>query len=1179
MLATVITVKNPFNPTQHREVAQYHRPRRLDKLAPKTMLPYICVLNGVPLLKDEYKVKLKHRDIAVFVTMPQGGGDSNPLKIVLMVALAVVAPQIGFGIASSFGTSIGAFASTSALGSFIGGAIGFLGNQLISAAFSSSNQTSSQRQQALVSPSPTYNLSAQGNRARPGEPIPDFYGYHKHFPDFAADPYTEYAGNNQYLYQLFCLGQGEYDIDTIYIGDTPVSSFPEITCEIYGPDQRVTLFPSIVNTSGEVAGQEATYNVALGPFVVCPPGVRVTAVAFDIVATRGLFYANNSGGLDALTTTFRLEVRAIDDDGAALGGWSTVGNGSMSAADATPIRRSYRYSVSEARYEARVTRTDVKNTSSRAGHEIVWASLRGYTAGANYYGDVTMLAMRAKATNNLTTQSSRQVNVTKTRKLEVWNGSSWSARIATRNPAWAMCNMLKAEYGGNLPDSRLALDSFLERAETWDARGDQFNGGFDNAGTLFEAVNTVAAAGRAKVYEQGGIWYCWRHEAQAMPVALFNMRNIARNSAHAEFALPTEVGADAVDVSYLDENTWTEKTVRCQLPDGTANNPAQIKLFGVTSAAQAWREGMYKAACNRYQRLPFTFSTEMEGFIPTFGDLISLAHDRANWGSSGDVLSYDSGTQTITTSEPLDFSGSGPWYFGFRLRDLSFDGPYEATAGVDDYHAVLTTPLDFVPDTGSDRERTSYRFGAGQQFGRQALVMKVQPRSLSSVEIATINEDDAIHTADTSTAPPTSTQWNLPAVITRPSVGELQVTLGGSANNPLLLISWQASAGADRYYVELSYDGGVTWTRMAEPSTSDAAVPARRGYVNVRVAATGLAQGDYAYWAGNPYSVAPPDVPVFLVSVQPDGTREFSWSMAETPPDLLGFEIRYRLGSGWTWDDLSALHNGLLTASPFESNQLSAGDYTFAIKAVDDSYVRSENATFISGTLSDPRLAGVLFNELPHTQNWPGTKTNCNAQDNKLVSNDQETWADKTSWDAWTQWVTVPYATISYEHTAIDIGAILAFTPFVDVVANGTLTIEESHSDDGSGYSSWAAIGDLVTARYIKIRVALTGVSGVPVITSMNIKLSAVSQDEDLNDIVTSSLSGSYRIGVGDIRLPIAKSYTIITQATVTLQNVGGGWSWELIDKDTSVGPRIKIYNASNTLADCTIDAYVRGAK
>lgn len=1177
MLASVITVTNPFNPASGREFKQYRRPRRLDKIAPKTELPFICVLNGVPLMKDEYRRTIKHGDVAVFVCYPQGGGGgSNPLKIVLMVALSVYAPHAAVGI---FGEAAGAVGALTTFGKFAAGAIGFVGTMLINAAFPGPGVPSSNRQQALVSPSPTYNLTAQGNRARPGEPIPDFYGRHLHFPDFAADPYTEYAGNEQYLYQLFCIGQGEYEIEQVRIGDTAIENFPEVEYAFYGPGQRVLLFPSIVFTSQEVVGQEATTNVALGPFPVSTPGVRVRSVAFDMVCTRGLFFANDEGGLNPLSINFRLEVRAIDDNGAPTGDWIVLANLVISAATATPIRRSYRYDVTEGRYEARVTRTNGKNTSSRAGHEIVWAALRGYTPAQNDYGDVTMMAIRARATNNLSSQSSRLVNIVKTRKLETWDGTSWSERVATRNPAWAVINVLRAAYGGRLPLARIDLPSFLARAETWDARGDYFDGGFDGPGTVYEAVNVIARAGRAKIYEQAGIWYCWRHEPQSMPVTMFNMRNIARGSARTEFILPTEQTADAVEITYLDELTWKEKTVLCRLPGGSADNVKQEKLFGVTNQAQAWREGMYMAACNRYQRLPFNFTTEMEGFIPTFGDLISLAHDRGQWGQSGDVLEYDDENLIIRTSQPLDWSAGGTHYFRFRLRDGSFDGPYVATEGADEYHAILADELGFIPDVGMDRERTSYSFGAGQEFGRLALVMKVLPRNLNTVEITTINEDPAIHLADTGATPPASTQWNLPARITRPQVRDLNITLAGTATNPLLQITWQPAAGADFYYVEISYDSGVSWVQVAQPVVSQASIPARRGNVYIRVAGVGLSRGDWAEWIGDPFLAPPPDVSSFLVGVQPDGTREFTWTLPNAPVDLAGYQIRYTEGVSSNWSAMIPLHIGYLTASPFESNQLNAGSYTFAIKAFDDGGVESVNARFIVADLGDPRLAGVLLNVLPRTQGWPGTKTNCNIQSGQLVASNQGSWDDLTTWGDWTQWVDDPFLTISYEHPVIDLGASVPFTPLVDVSANGTVTIEESHSDDDVTYSSWAPVGSLITARYIKVRATNVMASGIGIISNMNIKLTAQSQEEDMNDIDTELLAGSYRIGVGDIRLPIAKSYTLITQVGISLQNVGPGWSWEIIDKDATVGPRIKIYNASNALDDAVIDAFVRGAQ
>lgn len=1177
MLATVITVTNPLNPHHHKLVNQYVRPRRLDKLAPKTDLPFICVLNSVPLLKNEYKRKLKDRDLAVFVTLPQGGGGSNPLRLALMVALSFAVPGIGGALSTGLGIAQGSIGAL-----LINSVVGFVGSQLVNAVLGSNNQPSSHKQQFQASPSPTYNLQAQGNRIRPGEVIPDCYGRHRHFPDFSADPYTEYAGNEQYLYQQFCLGQGEYDIQQIRIGDADISSFQEIETEVVPPYGRGSLFPSLVETSGEVSGQEMIYNVALGPFPACGTGETITSIAVDMVCTRGLFYANDDGGLNALSVSFKIESRPIDSMGVPTGAgtWTTLATETITAADSTPIRRSYRYSVSEARYEVRVTRTTTKNTSARAGHEIVWASMRGYVRAPNDYGNVTILNMRARATNNLSAQSSREINVIKTRKLPIWNGSTFSAPTATRNPAWAALNVLRADYSGNVPDSRIDLASFKARADTWTTRNDKFDAIFDAQSVLFEAVNVVARAGRGKVYQQGGIWYCWRDEAQSLPVAMFNMRNIARGTMKTQFLLPDESNADAVEVSYLDEITWTDQSVTAALPDSPQVNPVRETLFGVVDRAQAWREGMYMAAQNRYRRSPANFTTEMEGFIPTFGDMITIAHDRSGWGQSGDLLEYDAGTKIIKSTVAFDFSAGGTHYIRFRKQDGSYDGPYVITAGLDDYHAILATAMAFTPSLGIDRERTSYSFGPGDQHGRTALVLGVRPRGLNTVEIQTINEDPAVHTADTSTNPPQSTRWNLPARIIKPVISEVTVNLGGTATAPLLLVSWPAAAGAYNYLVEASYDSGNSWLRMAEPYTSQAAFPARRGNVRVRVSAVGLSRGDWVEYAGNPFLAAPPDVASLLVSRQSDGTRQFDWLLPGlTPPDLAGYKIRYRIGTNvaWGWDDLDPMHDGFLTASPWETNQLDAGKYTFAIKAFDDSKIESENATFIIADLGDQRLAGVLVSVLPHTQGWPGTKTGCHVEGTTLVANDSDTWATHTTWSAWTGWNQNPVNPNSYEHSVIDVGGVLPFTVLVDIVTNATATIEESHSNDGTSYSSWAAVGVLITARYVKVRASVTS-AGISTISLLNIKLAAESITEEINDLLTSTLTGAYRIGTGDIRLPISKPYQIISQVQVTLQNVGAGWSFELIDKDIAVGPRIKIYNASNTLADASIDAFIRGA-
>lgn len=134
------------------------------------------------------------------------------------------------------------------------------------------------------------------------------------------------------------------------------------------------------------------------------------------------------------------------------------------------------------------------------------------------------------------------------------------------------------------------------------------------------------------------------------------------------------------------------------------------------------------------------------------------------------------------------------------------------------------------------------------------------------------------------------------------------------------------------------------------------------------------------------------------------------------------------------------------------------------------------------------------------------------------------------------------------------------------------MTVEEQHSDDSITWSSWAETGPQISGRYLRPRITVDN-PHVDGITQASIILDAEGVSENFNDINTATLSGS----VGDRRLPVTKSYNTIYLVNLALQNVGAGWSWEVIDKDTTSGPRIKIYNNSAALADAVIDAEIKG--
>ena len=877
MRAQVITIRDPFHPARGRESRVLGRARRVRSLAPKTQQPFIAILNGQPLLRAGWNRRLRNNDHLAFVALPLGGGDSNPLQMVLMIALIVAAPYAAAGLAGAMGVT-----STVGIGLLQAGVM-MAGQMLINAIVPPPRPPSPQQNAALAAPSPTYDLGAQGNYARLKSAIPVQYGRMRFPPDFAAQPYGEYAGNEQFLYQLFCLGQGAFDIEAITIEDTPIANFSEITYEVVPPGGTVTLYPANVITSVEVAGQEAITSTALGPFVANASGTVLNAIAIDVVASRGLFYAQDDGNLGSKTISWQVEARPIDSAGAPLAAFALLGSESLTGATNTPQRRSYRYSVSNGRYEVKLTRTDAKDTSSRAGHELNWVGLRGYLPGVQQYGNVTMLAMRMRASNNLSQAASRKVFVTATRKLKTWNPTTgWSAtESATRSMVWALADAARnIDYGAELPDARLGLAELFALDGVLSARNDYFDGRFDNALTFWEALSQIAKTGRAKPYMQGGLLHLARDGTQTVPVALFNMRNIVRGSFSVNYAVTTSDTADAIDATYFDEQVWAQRPVRAALIGSAEQSVADVELFGITNRNHAWRESIYQLAATKYRSKSIKFTAEMEGFIPSFGDLIAISHDMPQWGQSAEAVSWNSGTNTLRLSEPVTFT-TGTHYIGLARRDNSVDGPYVVTPGVDANTVVLATAPGFTPYTGDAEERTRIAFGPGVAWSQLALVSAIRPKGHTQVEIECVNYDDRVNTADATGVPPAAAVSTLPTTITVPAItGTLTVVAGGSVESPTLSASWQAASAAQTYLIEHSSDGTL-WTHLNEVSTTSYAFSVAPGNHWLRVAPLGVARGAWLTWSGTVAggaAVVPAPAPTAFSAVASENSIFLNWT-------------------------------------------------------------------------------------------------------------------------------------------------------------------------------------------------------------------------------------------------------------------------------------------------------------
>ena len=444
----------------------------------------------------------------------------------------------------------------------------------------------------------------------------------------------------------------------------------------------------------------------------------------------------------------------------------------------------------------------------------------------------------------------------------------------------------------------------------------------------------------------------------------------------------------------------------------------------------------------------------------------------------------------------------------------------------------------------------------------------------------------------------TGTEW----VILEPSTFQLDVTLAPtitSGTDALLLgldgsirerirITWTPSAdiSVDGYEVQAKKTSSSTWLSaglISGRSSSEAFFDAQEGesYVARVRAYSDSPSATPSNWETSATHVAvgktqpPSNVSGFTVTRQPDGTREFGWTPV-TDVDLAGYKIRWFLGSTTDWNAMTELHNGILVASPFETNQLAAGVYTVAIKAVDRSGNESQDATFISSTLGDPRIKNAFIYVHSHLNGWNGTKTNCEVDDfgGKLVASPNYTWDNLTTWDAWDAWASPSFSSIAYETEVIDLGVVLTYSPLVTVVSTGQQTIEVRTSNDNISWSGWSVPSGNVTSRYFQARCTLTQVaSEVLYFTSFTTIASGEVQQESINDVDTSTLGGD--LSTGRI-IPLTKSYSAIVSVQVALQNVGAGWTWEIINKNTS-GPTIKIYNGSGVSSDALIDVEIKG--
>lgn len=815
----------------------------------------------------------------------------------------------------------------------------------------------------------------------------------------------------------------------------------------------------------------------------------------------------------------------------------------------------------------------------------------------------------------------------------VWQESTvlaadWDYRL-TANPAAAYREVLTGTASVKpVSESRVEDTVLADWHEFCRTKPLRYNHVVDYSTTVFELLRDIAAVGRAGFSMINGKYSVIIDREQFVPRQLFTPRNSWGYSGRKEFIKAPH----ALRVQFVNASAGYQMDEITVYADGynqqNATKFEQLELKGVTDADQAWSDGRYHLAQGILRPEVHRFTADWENLVCTRGDLIRFAHDvplvGGAWGrvkarnldGTGDYL------ESVDLDEVVAMEAGKSYSARIRRADgLVFVVACATTAG-ESTTVTFAAPIELAvgpaPSVGD-----LVTVGETTRETLDLVVKAIEPRE--NLEAVLVCEDHApaIHLADQGTIPPFDSKISLPPVIEQgppmPEITGVQsdefvmVKLPNGQLAPRVLISVRRPNDSELVTQIIRTD--VQQRRVGEDSW-DAAnfvlTPRGNYYLSAvdegqqydfrmrYVGANSVASDWVTIWGHHVTGKTnpPPDVDRMTVTEVATGVRRFNWEIDDTPPDFAGVEIKFRSGTGHAWADLLPLHQGLVTVSPYETSRYLNGTYTIGIKAVDTSGNRSTNALIFEQTFT--KKSGGSFEIV-----WDGKELGWPAAPESLpetpastgVVNDQgeleaksaSTWATlPATWDAWESWpdeiVTILSSSergLTYITEEIDLPAARLVTPEVYIQSNEhedywVVEWRPSASDPWTlvypGYTP-ARYGDSVQVRVLIVKTN----TAVPTLKEMVIKVKSEALSEATNDLDTSALTGSYRLGVGDVRIPLRDTFDQIETVDLVFVGMGPGYTWELIDRDTTVGPRIKIYDSTGTLADVVMDTVVRG--
>ena len=203
---------------------------------------------------------------------------------------------------------------------------------------------------------------------------------------------------------------------------------------------------------------------------------------------------------------------------------------------------------------------------------------------------------------------------------------------------------------------------------------------FDTSLSFHQAAQRIARCGKAAPIQQNGTLSVVRDDRLTVPTAMFTPRNIVKGSCSIRFILPTDQTPDGVEAEYFDKKQLVARNRHCGCRAGRPTKPrpkSNCLALPIPNRPAAWPGTVPPKPA--YRRINISFRTEMEGLIPSFGDLIAVSHPMMVASQGGEIVSWNAQEQIAGLSEdlPEDWNTDDTdWLIALRRPNGTPSGDY-----------------------------------------------------------------------------------------------------------------------------------------------------------------------------------------------------------------------------------------------------------------------------------------------------------------------------------------------------------------------------------------------------------------------------------------------------------------------------------------------------------------------